>query len=181
MLSVAPSLADIFPGSTRYHDICLEIINGVASNSIEFKQRYPPCPLLNCQPAETISRSVLCQRLVSVHNVHAASYIGGIFIYPWDCLTALASTQPYLAADWSNWAGKHCGKWWQIDGSGSVFVDNAVWHSPTTTYDIATGETFYRQDVVFDRYGTCCDDGWNESGGTVSPKHRFAKDKIILL
>ena len=166
LLTVSTSLADVFPLGSGYGDICQEIINGVTINSIEFKQRDPPCPQLNCPPAETISRATLCQRLTVVHNTYAAPYIGYTVSW-WECMAALASPQPYVAADWNKWAGKHCGKWRQIDMSGT-FVDNAVWHPATVTNNPSTGETFYRQNVLFDRPGVCCDDGWNESGGSVS-------------
>ena len=169
LLLTAVSLADILPSQCRYREICEEIVNGVSNDQIEFKQRDPPCPLLNCPLAEPpLSRLDLCYRLTSKHNAHAASFIGGTVIYAWNCLAALTSPQPYGPADWSKWAGKHCGKWRSVDGSGTVtqtFTDNALWQAPTT-YS-TPWDTFQLQRAVFERPGTCCDDGWNESGGGV--------------
>lgn len=172
LLLTTCTLADVLQTQCRYREICEEILNGVSNDQIEFKQRSPPCPQLNCPLAEPpISRSDLCYRLISKHNAHAASFIGGVTLYAWDCLAALNSPQPYTPTDWNKWAGRHCGTWKSVDGTGTVthtFTDNALWKAPTT-YS-TPWDTFHLQRVVFDRPGTCCDDGWNESGGSVSHK-----------
>ena len=113
----------------------------------------------------------MCQILVARHNTRAASFIGGITISELECQSALLAPQVYLPADWNRWAGRHCGTWKQLDDNGVItqtFIDNALWHPAITTYNSNFNQYFYKQNVVFDRPGTCCDDGWNESGGSVS-------------
>ena len=164
LLLARVSLADILPSQCRYRQICEEIVSGVDNDLIHFRQADPPCSQPNCPLAEPPrSRQHVCQRLISKHNLRAASFIGGTIIYTWDCLAALSSPQPYGPADWNKWAGKHCGTWRSDDGS--VFTDNALWRAPAT-YS-TPWDTFHLQRVVFERPGTCCDDGWNESGGSV--------------
>ena len=47
-------------------------------------------------------------------------------------------------------------------------------HSLRSTAVPAASLGFYRQDVTFYRPGTCCNNAWTESGGTVSVSHTLS-------
>ena len=173
LLFIASSHADIFPGDDRYHDICVEIFNNVNNNAIDFKHLIISCsgctPLLQTREIQT--RAEMCDKLTTQHNNHAASFLNGITITSLECQAALSNPDMYKAAEWNKWSGRHCGSWKNVDATtGAVtqtFTDNALWFMATEYYNTTLMETFYRQDVDFETRG-CCNDGWNESGGTVS-------------
>lgn len=167
-----PAAADIWPGRSTYDGICLEIINDAAANSIPFRKLVTTCSgwwwWRSCRNQlvvqETISRFTLCNRLVQQHNTYNQVFIGGVSLTTSVCQTALNSPARYSISEWNNWSGRHCGTWTSTTGSGETFNDEAYWSTAVPAANIG----FYRQDVTFDRSGSCCDDAWNESGGNVS-------------
>ena len=161
--------ADQWPGDAGFDDICREIIDDVAGNAIPFRRLVRTCTgswwwrrcCYQLQVHETISRAELCNRLTTQHNLHTASFLGGNTVYSYQCQNALASPKLYAASDWNEWSGRHCGTWTTTTGALEVFEDEAVWSSAISSFF-----GYNRQDVYFvDR--NCCNDGWNESGGSV--------------
>lgn len=173
LLLISSSRADMYPGPNRYHDICVEIFNNVNNDNIPFKHLYPPCsgcrPILQTRAVYT--KRKICEELTIQHNSNVASYLGGVTITIAECEAAFTSPDPYGPAEWNKWAGKHCGTWKNVNSNtgavSQVFIDNALWHPATTTYDPVRMETFHKQEVDF-QSRQCCNDGWNESGGSVS-------------
>ena len=155
------SKADIWPGDGGFYTICLEILNDVSGDAIRFRQSFDYMDI-----RETLSRFQLCDRLTTQHNTHNSVYLGGAGVTNSECVAALNSPLSYDTAEWNNWSGRHCGSWRSIgeDGTvGSPDTDHALWNTA-----VPSG-AYQRQSVTFlTRPGTCCDDGWNESGGTVS-------------
>lgn len=168
--------ADIWPGDGGFYDICVEIINDVNANSIRFRELVKSCTSTwwwktctnNIQVRETLTQATLCNRLTDQHNTNNAAYIGGASVSSSECQAALNGPALYGIPEWNNWSGRHCGTWKSTDSSGTVtntFTDNALWNTAVPS----DGILYVRQSVTFlTRPGTCCDDGWNESGGTVS-------------
>ena len=148
-LCVGLVAGDQYPGQFKFYDICLEIINDVIANNIRFRE------LQNSQlvQREQLSRYELCDRLVTQHNTHNSGFIGASVSLT-DCSTnALLNPLPYQAADWNQWAGKHCGTWFNSDGN--VFTDNANWNNAI----LLNG--FHHQEVnFFGRNCVNCHDGW---------------------
>ena len=163
----AQSKADIWPGSGGFYTICQEILSDVASDAIRFRQSFD-----YNQIREVLSKAQLCNRLVDQHNVHNMAYLGGAGVGYSECEDALDLNPPLLYGidEWDNWSGRHCGSWRTIDDDGIVSLphtDHALWNPAAVPF----GSAFRRQSVTFlTRSGTCCDNGWNESGGTVSQK-----------
>lgn len=158
------SRADIYPGDGGFQAICQEIIDDVAANSIPFRQLGSNGQLY---VQETLTRAALCRRLTAQHNAKNSFYLGGAIVSTAECVAALTAPTPYGISDWNNWAGRHCGVWKSTDQSGSVtqtFTDHALWMNAAVT-----SSGFYRQNVIFvSRTQSCCVNGWNEAGGTVS-------------
>ena len=177
-LCVGLVAGDVWPGSGGFYDICVEIINDVNGNSIPFREFQNICklkspnsnrlgPRLSARGCsrlterERLSRFQLCNRLVTQHNTHNSGFIGASVSLGACTTNALLNPLLYQAADWNQWAGKHCGTWYS--SGGDVFPDNANWNNA----GIQSG--FHHQDVNFlGRTCSSCHDGWNESGGTVS-------------
>lgn len=153
------SKADIWPGDGGFYDICLEILDDVSGDAIRFRQSFDYTDI-----RETLSRFQLCNRLTTQHNTHNSVYLGGAGVTNSECVAALNSPLSYDTAEWNNWSGRHCGSWRSIGGGGAVGspdTDHALWNTA-----VPSG-AYQRQSVTFlTRPGTCCDDGWNESGGT---------------
>ena len=167
--TLGPARADRWPGWTRFDDICREIIDDVVGNSIPFRElvnNYGNCWWWTCesylQVHETLSRSILCDRLTQLHNSVNSAYLGGASVYSYECQNALNAPALYGLSDWNNWSGRHCGTWRNTDGTG-VFLDNAIWYAANPS----SGYGYNRQSVTF-LTRNCCNNGWNESGGTVS-------------
>ena len=178
-LCVGLVAGDQYPGQFTFYDICAEIIDDVSGNSIHFRRLQNTCKFKpRPQPRLTIprlasrgcyrlvererlSRFQLCDRLVTQHNDHNSGFIGASVSLTACTANALLNPLPYQAADWNQWAGKHCGTWYSSDGD--VFPDNAIWNNA----GIQGG--FHHQEVNFlGRTCVNCHDGWNESGGGVS-------------
>ena len=175
LLVLGLSRADIYPGDGGFQDICEEIIDDVAGNAIPFRHLVTICGGL--QVYETVTQQELCDRLTDQHNTKNAVYLDGAMVDSSECLTALSNPLFYAAAEWNNWSGRHCGTWKSTDASGTVtqtFTDHALWNTAVPSASVG----FVTQSVTFlTRPGTCCDDAWNESGGTVS----HIKSTIIYL
>ena len=168
--------ADVWPGRNIFDEICLEIVDDVASNHIPFRRLVRTCSSWwwwhSCsnqlQIHETVSRFSLCDRLVRQHNTHNQAFLGWTSLAIFQCEAAFSSPARYGQAEWNNWSGRHCGTWTSTVGGGERFNDEAYWSTAVPAANFG----FYRQDVTFDRSGTCCDDAWNESGGNVSQEQR---------
>ena len=185
--------ADIWPGQRIYDEICLEIINDAAADSIPFR-KLTTCfvwwgiPIKCLQVHEITSREDLCKRLIQQHNSYNSlslevgeSAVSGsgqentaseelptisfidMSVTTTECLAAFRSPTRYGVHEWNKWSGRHCGTWWSTDDD-TEYTINALWSSPFNSAKVG----FLRQDVLFDRPGECCDDSWNESGGNVS-------------
>ena len=180
--------ADIWPGDDGFYDICVEIIDDVNGNSIPFRELVRSCTgwwsWRRCnylQVRETLTRATLCNRLTAQHNTKNAPYIGRASVTSLECQSALLGPAIYGIPEWNNWSGRHCGTWRSTDSSGTVtqtFTDNAFWNTAVPSDSIP----FVRQSVTFlTRAGTCCDNGWNESGGTVSRTNTVPPSYIIWI
>ncbi|CAI8024977.1 hypothetical protein GBAR_LOCUS14471 [Geodia barretti] len=103
----------------------------------------------------------LCDRLVIQHNTHNYDYLG--IVSSDECFGALNSPDFYSSASWNNWRGRHCGHWRSTGNGvvGSPERDDALWEYAHLSYGV-----YYRQNVDFFQRPPCCQDGWNESGGT---------------
>ena len=161
------SMADIYPGDGGFQVICQEIIDDVAGNLITFRELVP-CTGSSCsnqlQVREYLTRASLCNRLTAQHNSKNAAYLGGATVSSSQCQAALNAPAFYGTTEWNNWSGRHCGTWRSTDSSGTVtqtFTDHALWNTA------ALSGGFARQTVTF-LTRSCCTEGWNESGGTVS-------------
>ena len=171
LLLMTTTRADVWPGQAGYDAICQEIIDDTEANIIPFRRLVRSCSgwwgwrcRNKLETRETLSRLRLCNRLVQQHNTYNSAFLSGANVSSFQCLTAFSSPALYGVAQWNNWAGRHCGTWTNTAGSGA-FDDEAYWNTAVPSPNIG----YHRQAVTFDRPGTCCDSGWNESGGSVSP------------
>ena len=117
--------ADVYPGDAAFQNICQEIVDGVAGNSIEFKEFVTVCSgwwgcTSSLQICETIRRQTLCDRLTAQHYSNNAAYLGGTAILPSECQTALLTPSSYGIPEWNRRSGRHCVTWRSTDSSGTV-------------------------------------------------------------
>lgn len=164
--------ADIYPGDADFQDICQEIINIVAANSVPFQDLVTVCSgwwgcISTLHVRETLTQTAICRRLVKRHTVSNQAYLGGSKVTLSECTGAFASPVSYEIADWNKWYGRHCGSWNNVDSSTGMVSQTFIDHSlRSVAISVAN---LNRQDVTFySRPGTCCNDAWTESGGGVS-------------
>ena len=155
--------ADYWPGDTEFQTICRTIIDEVNSNQIRRRGREFINRRYEIVVHETMTQRQLCDRLVIQHNTHNYDYLG--IVSSDECFGTLNSPDFYSSASWNNWRGRHCGHWRSTGNGvvGSPERDDALWEYAHLSYGV-----YYRQNVDFFQRPPCCQDGWNESGGTVS-------------
>ena len=167
--------ADVYPGPVAFQDICQEIIGDVTADAIRLREFVTNCGPSGCtislQIRETLTQQALCERLTEQHNTHNAGHLGASMVTVTECDNAFESPLFYAPNSWNNWAGRHCGHWKNTNQCGTVtdtFTDHALWDMT----DVSGGVNgFYTQSVMFlTRPGTCCNNGWNQSGLSVSQK-----------
>ena len=163
---LSTSWADYWPGDAEFQNICRTIIDEVSSNCIRRRGLGSGGQI---EVHETLTRQQLCDRLVLQHETHNAAYLWHSSVTTDECLDVLSGEPEFYTPEkWNNWRGRHCGSWQSTDGAGGANVgmaerDDALWNYAQLSYGI-----YYRQTVDFTRRDPCCEDGWNESGGTVS-------------
>ena len=159
-----PASADVYPGDVEFDRICREIILKTSQDSIQFWQLKKVCKgwFSGCsyelQIREIVTQAAVCKVLTLQHNTNNAKYLGGVTVSVSQCVSALKMPALYGANSWNMWAGRHCGVW--TSSNSQTFVDNALWNAAQS------GNGYVRQNVRFETR-TCCNEGWNASGGKV--------------
>ena len=168
------SRADYWPGDAQFQTICRTIIDEVNANTIRRRGLGSNGQI---EVHETLTQEQLCDRLTVQQSLKNRNFLGGSIITSDECMDAFQSPKLYRPVDWNQWRGRHCGEWQQTSSYGGEDVglaerDNALWHYAGQY--VKGGDVFYRQNVQFFGRHSCCEDGWNESGGSVSSSSYLA-------
>ena len=163
--------ADIYPGDAVFQNICQEIINSMAADSVPFKELVTVCSgwwgcTSTLQLRETLTKATICQRLVDRHTTSNEAYLGGAVTLI-ECTSAFAAPDPYGVEHWDQWYGRHCGAWRNVDNSGTV-IQTFTDHSLRSLAGPGASPGFFRQDISLFNRPPCCNTAWTESGPSVS-------------
>ena len=151
----------------------------MAADSVPFRDLVTVCSgwwgcVSTLQVRETLTKRAICRRLRRRHTRSNEAYLGGAGVMLRECRGAFDSPVSYGIAEWNKWYGRHCGSWRNVDTNTGAVTQTFPDHSLRSTAVPAASLGFYRQDVTFYRPGTCCNNAWTESGGTVSVSHTLS-------